>query len=425
MKVFYHLNEIIVYPRPILKMFKRKYLVHYIVLVSFFSDPYIWLLAFTSNYRVINIILIAVSVFFLLNKKVTWGQRDELWFGSFLLVFIFILAHAAYFGDRAEVIQGIGYLSKILFLFVMVYFIKNNGIKLLNLFFQYNIVMIIAGIILFFLLLVGIQLPYIQFSQGATDMFPADTNWLYPLGLVNGQTYIGSIIFTRVGGLTDEPGQLALLITWLLILNEFTLKSVKYRKYLLIGGIFTFSVAYFIFLILFALYFVFQSKYKSAVIKYSIISLIIILFIFSLLPGPIKNVVYSRTIERLILTEGEGSQKFEGDNRSEAFAVYFKDVVDHNAQFFGYGFTEAQERGNPKLFAVYGFLGLFFIYFPLIFLLFSKRVKLKYKYLLLIIVINFIQRPGIHYIFQMMVLTFMYYSPVIRNNLEMETLKKS
>ncbi len=398
-------------------MFKPKYFIYFIILVSFFSDPYIWLLAFTNDYRVVNVVLITVSIIFLLTKKTTWTKRDEIWFGSFLVVFLFILIHASYFGDSAQMIQGTGYFLKILFIFVVVYFIKNNGIKLLNLFFQFNIVMIVAGVLLFFLLLGGIVLPNIEFHQEGELL---EINTLYPLGLVNLQTFIGPIIFTRVGGFTDEPGQLALLITWLLILNEFTLKSVNYRKFLLIGGIFTFSLAYFFSLILFAFYFIFQSKYRSAVIKYLLISVTIILFVFTLLPETVKDIVYLNTVDRLQLTQGGGNQKFEGDNRSSNTQLYYRELEKDDKLLFGYGFTGAQNRENPKLFAVYGFMGCVFNYFPLVVLLFSKKIKFKYKYLLLIIIFNFIQREGIHYIFQMMALTFIYYWPVIEENLDMD-----
>jgi len=396
-------------------MFRHKYFIHFIIIVSFFSDPYIWFKAFTQDYRLLNIILIAISVLFLINKKVTWGKKDRVWFGSFLLVFLFLFFHGACLGDKTEMIQSTGYLLKVLFIFVVVYFIKTNGPRLLNLLFEYNLVMIGAGIVLFFLLIVGIRLPYILFHQGTVGTL-LDKNWLYPLGVVNGQVHIGRLIFTRVTGLTDEPGQLALLITWLLILNELTIKSVKYRKYLLIGGIFTFSLGYFFSIILFANYFILDKKYRFKVIRYSVISLAIIIFVFLLLPEPVKSVVYTRTVYRLTETKHEGDKKFEGDNRSNAIAGYYADVKKHDRLLFGYGFTEAQNRGNPRMFAEYGFLGLMFVYFPVFVLLFSPKIGNRDKLLILIIIINFIQRPGLHFIFQMLVLTFIYYWPNIKSH---------
>ena len=91
--------------------------------------------------------------------------------------------------------------------------------------------------------------------------------------------------------------------------------------------------------------------------------------------------------------------------------------------FFGYGFTQSQKKGLPRLFAVYGFGGLLFIYFPILLLLFSRNLKLKDKFLLIIIIINFIQRPGIHFIFQMVVLTLIYYWPLFNSSRTKSTIK--
>lgn len=400
-------------------MINHKYIIYFIVTVTFFSDPYIWFKAFTSDYRLINIVLIGMSSIYILlklmKKKVTWGRRDWIWFGSFLIVFLFMLIHGAVFSDSAQIIQSIGYLLKVLFMFNVLYFIKNHGLKLIDVLFKFNLFMIAGAVVLFFLLLVGINLPYIMFSQGDTGML-VDTNWLYPLGIIMDKYEIGSFIFSRANGMTDEPGQLALLITWLLILNELTIKSKVYRKYLIIGGLFTFSLAYFFSLILFSIYFIFKIEYVPKVITYSATSITIILISFSLVPENIQSIVKATTVERLQASETSSGKRFKGDNRSEALVTYFEMLKDDDSLLFGYGFSESEKKGASRLFAQFGFVGLMLIYLPVFVLLFSKELQLKDKYLILIIIINFIQRPGIHFIFQMMVLTLIFYWFIIKRH---------
>ena len=58
--------------------------------------------------------------------------------------------------------------------------------------------------------------------------------------------HFGDIYFIRIAGFCDEPGQLALIITYLLVLNEFTYKKNANRIFLSVAAFFTFSAAFFI-----------------------------------------------------------------------------------------------------------------------------------------------------------------------------------
>lgn len=395
---------------------KFSYYINLLIFITFLSDPYIWFKAFTHQYRLINILFIsAVSVYILhliILGKVTWGKKDSKWFASLIIVFLFMVVHGIYFKDTTQIIQSIGYLLKIVFIFNFVYAIKATGRHLLELLYNYNIVMIISAIILFFILITGIDLPSITFSQGLSGML-LDKNWLYPFGVISDRTFFGQFIFSRANGLTDEPGQLALLITWLLVLNELTVKSKNYRTILIVGGLFTFSLGFYFSLVLYALYFFYKKEYLLKVVYAGTLAFIIIIVTYFQLPETLQNIVYYRTLQRLE-TSNDSDKSFEGDNRSEAISNYFNIVKDEGKLLFGYGFTQSQNKGLPRLFAVYGFGGLIFIYIPILLLLFTRELKLKEKFLILILVINFIQRPGIHFIFQMAVLTMIYYWPLIK-----------
>ncbi|MDA3778905.1 MAG: hypothetical protein PF487_01530 [Bacteroidales bacterium] len=404
-------------------MFKTKYIYFYLIIITFFSDPFIWLLAFTDRYRIVNILLIFTSFIFILGKKIKISKTDKKWFSNLLLVFIFTVIHGLLFRDQTQIIQAIGYLFKVSFLFVCIYFIKKEIKLFIQLFLKFNIFVIYAGIILFVLLLIGIELPSIEFTQNISNnsIYIKDINWLYPLGVVNQKTYIGSFIFTSVCGLTDEPGQLGLLIIWLLILNEFTIKSLKIRNTLMITGFFTFSLGYFISLALFSIYLYIESFRRKSIIQFFAIAIFLLSIGYMVLPQNLQEVVKKETVYRL-QKSNDKSKIFEGDNRSQAISTYFNNLNRDKRLIWGYGVTESIKKVNPRLFGVYGFAGLIFIYFPLLILLFRNKYDLKHKFLLLILIINLIQRPGIHYIVQIIILTLIFYWPVL---IQVNSTKKS
>ena len=393
-------------------MFRDKYLLHLIVIISFFSDPFIWLMVITKDDRLISVALIFLSFVFLIRKKVLAGPRDYAWFGSWLLVFLYIFLHGFFLGDTTQIVQSFGYLFKMLFLVVVVYALKKDFPKLLNLFFQYNIVVMYASVALFFLLAVGIELPSIEFSQGTFGAL-LDKNWLYPLGIIMDKTSIGPFTFARISGLTDEPGQLALLITWLLVLNEFTLKSKKYRKNLIICGIFTFSLGFVISITLIGIYLLIVEINKPVlIIKNSIIIMLLVLLVFSVIGESPLAFIDNKIFSRLKFSNDQRSI-IVGDNRSMSIIDQYSELKSNKRLIFGYGVTESQKRALGRDFATYGLISLFLRYIPFYLLLFKNSNKYKVL-LLLTILVNFFQRPGIHFIAQMMCLTFIYYSPMIR-----------
>jgi len=392
-------------------MFKNRYLPYLIVLITFCSDPFIWFTAFGLNDRIMSVFLISISFLFLVKKKVYMGPKDYLWFGSWIMVFLYINIHGTFLMDTTQIVQSYGYLFKMFFLFVLVFVIKKDFPKILHLFFKGNIIIIYASVVLFFLLILGIELPSIEFHHGGPTERLVDKNYLYPLGIVMDKTYFGSIIFNRVCGLTDEPGQLALLITWLLILNEFTLKSKSYRKSLIFCGIFTFSLGFLFSIILLCIYFLFVKLKRPVLIFKNVALLSISIFIvYSLLGDIPKSYINSKIISRLVLTSNQ--QTFiTGDNRTQALINNYNEIKSNDRLLFGFGVTESEKRGITKDFSTYGFVSLFTRYIPLylLIIMYSKKIRVI---LLLIVLINFIQRPGIHFVYQMMCLTFIYYAPL-------------
>ena len=393
-------------------MFRDRYLPYLIVLITLCSDPFIWYTAFGLDDRIMCVFFISISFLFLAKKKVYMGPKDYLWLGSWIMVFLYINIHGTFLMDTIQIVQSYGYLFKMFFLFVLVYAIKKDFPKILHLFFKVNIIIMYASVVLFFLLIIGIELPSIEFYHGGATERLIDKNWLYPLGVVMDKTYYGNMIFNRIAGLTDEPGQLALLITWLVILNEFTLKSKSYRRSLIFCGIFTFSLGFLISIALIGFYFiVIKLNNPVLILKYMATSAILIFMIYSFIGDIPRSYINSKILSRLIISS-DSNKIITGDNRSADLKYHYNSIISNDRLLFGYGVTDNEKRNLDRDFTTYGFVSFIMRYIPLylLIIMYSRSIRII---LLLIILANFIQRPGIHFINQMICLTFIYYAPLL------------
>ena len=127
----------------------------------------------------------------------------------------------------------------------------------------------------------------------------------------------------------------------------------------------------------------------------------------------IKSFLDKRIFARILLTPGS-TKIMAGDNRSEEIIREYEEIKSINRLWFGVGITEAQRKNLNVPFSRYGFISYITLYIP-IFLLLVKKSKDIRIFLLLIIVINFFQRPGIHFMYQMVCLTFIYYGHSFKN----------
>jgi hypothetical protein len=390
-------------------MFKDRLLPHIVILISFLSDPFIWILSVFENDRKVSVFFILFSFLFLIKKNVFIATKDLIWLFSWVSVFMYINIHGMLMGDPVQIEQSYGYLFKILFLTVVIYAIKNDFLRFLRLFFQYNIIIMYAGVALFFLLLLGVDLPVVEFSQGASEVDPNEINKLTPLGIIIDATHVNGILINRSSGLTDEPGQMALLITWLIVLNEFTLKSKFYRNSMMICGIFTFSLAFVFTIIMFWGYFlIVKLKNPVSMVKIIVSPIILALLVYSLSGGQVRNFVDNRIFDRLS-SANHSQGLIKGDNRTGAIVNEYEKLSSLDHLVFGLGVTEAVKKNLGQDFSKYGLISIFFMYLPFYLLLLVHRKSIK-NILLFIIFINFIQRPGINFIVQMIILTFIYYS---------------
>jgi hypothetical protein len=294
--------------------------------------------------------------------------------------------------------------------------------------------MIILSVILFFLLISGLFpfTPEVVFENEEET-----THYNFLLGSTNVWTKIGKTQIIRIAGWMEEPGALALLITYLLMINELLFQSKWQRILLHVAGFLTFSMAFiasifFLFplwwkgtmMITERLYCYFKRKYlfiNICLISIAIVLLINIVQMFSMdfsfedsKSALTFQIMY--TIRRFSYDPGKGSLR--GDNR-----FYKKHEI--NNIWFGDGEGVSDFTSPEAVIQRLGIIPSVFCYIPIFFLVIQIIIKMglrRGKWFCIIILLNIIQRPMIDNLFMMILWTLVYFSldnNIYENNREM------
>jgi len=200
-----------------------------------------------------------------------------------------------------------------------------------------------------------INLPYINIPP--LNPLKAYTYNVYLFDITIPQT-----ILPRFMSLFDEPGVVGTLCALLISYKKIALNSFN-NIVILLAGIFSFSLAFYVILILNLLY-----NFKK---NYSIV-FILVLLLFSILPK--DSIFYTQIVDRLEFVDGG----FSGDNRmNKTFAMNSNSFINNGGKdlFFGRGmgsekFDDINNQGSSTykvLVYRHGLIGvglflLFFIY---------------------------------------------------------------
>lgn len=330
-----------------------------------------------------------------------------------------LLTFAVFFDENG--IEGFrntfGFLMKYSLLFPIIVLIKRKYKYFLNVLWWCNLFIVFLSIILFFLCLNGIYLPYIEFSPDGRP------HYFFYLGSSNALYEFGNFIFIRIAGYCDEPGRLALVLTYLLVLNEFTYKNKWNRLFISFAGLLTFSIAFFITYIPIIFYWFSKGYLKIR----NILLLSFSICLFSIIVEKNIEPTMKESIEdatELLITgrfDINSDGKLSGDNRSGSIGKQLKAFL--SSPLVGVlGKNESivakYRLGDPTFIsnlARYGLFDLLF-YAPFIylFLLYRKR---KESLLFYAIALNFLQRPELEHMFFLVVLTLIYYKQYYSSDL--------
>lgn len=384
-------------------------------LIFFFSRPYIAcdfvpnsaLITLAGSMAFIGFSILALPYLYI-DK---WSKIIGICMMSTLVHAILIMIfYYDEFGLEAVIVLVGKEIRYLLFPFIII-LLKNHFKRFLYILWYINIIIVILSIILFILSFSGIYLPYVEFSPDGRP------HYFFYIGATNVLLEFGERIFIRIAGFCDEPGQFALMLTHLIVLNEFTLKNKYYRIILSIAGLLTFSVAFFITYVPILFYWV---KAKILNVK-SILNMIIILAMGLFFFYKTVNVLDKESIDIAIETmitnrfEQDSDGKFQGDNRSSSIKYQFDAFLESpliGVRGKGGAFAQSHNLADLTLvtdLALNGILFTFLYYLPFIYLIYIYRNKKEF-FLLCAIGLNYLQRPGIEPSFFLLVLTLMYYS---------------
>lgn len=246
--------------------------------------------------------------------------------------------------------------------------------------------MAIGGVITFFLVLIFNIHPIFEFEN-------ADSRLARLYGLTCTNVQYGR--FIRYAGFFDEPGAMATWGMYALIINRLFIKDIKYENRLIVLLAFTFSMSYYIQLLLFLFFFRIKSL-KSIIIAASII--LTVSFIIYNSQNTEYDQLYKLTFERFEFDQSAG--KLNGDNRSGLAEIAKKEFI--KSPLIGQGPTQIANIGymgdNPYTnLATDGIIGTIIMYFPILCVLLLRRKRIFF-YAILILMIGYLQRP-IHPLF--------------------------
>ncbi|NQU34183.1 MAG: O-antigen ligase family protein [Bacteroidetes bacterium] len=251
----------------------------------------------------------------------------------------------------------------------------------------------ILGVAAFILSFIGILDPIYIYEN--PDGRPA-YNFIFTL--TNKVFQFGNTNVIRVASFFDEPGTFAFYIIFFLLLNKIYKFGKVYDNILIISGLFTFSMAFYI---LIAVYFIIFRKEGKR--RYYIPAVLVIIAFLSIVfiskgESDVSNKMYSLTFDRFRMTNNE-DQLFVGDNRSRQMFMAISIFLDN--PLIGYGTTNAIKDFPPmntNIFAPLAFNGVigFIFLFMNVGLLYSFIYKRKdtAKFILLLTLLYF-QRPHV------------------------------
>jgi len=225
-----------------------------------------------------------------------------------------------------------------------------------------------------------------------------------------GALFFRDAVFIRVAGFFDEPGTFAYFITFALLTNRLYDYSGKLEWMLILTGLFTFSLAFYITLVFYFILYYGRIMYFNRLF-------IVILSVFTIgwyvaaysEKSDINNMIYYQTIGRLQIEQSGSDKIIAGDNRSDLFVDSWH--AFSKSPVIGHGFS-AQKNPQSEYYGVFlganlltplvihGVLGttiIFAQYFYFSYLVLFRRKNI-YRYSFAawaIVTLNLFQRPDI------------------------------
>lgn len=276
--------------------------------------------------------------------------------------------------------------------------------KCFNIYYNIIVFSLIAPIIIYILVHIGINVPHIEIMADESIKSSAGYSYIiYPFA--SQWSRYGITYYTlRLCGIYNEPGLLGTIVALLLVQQEFRLKNNWKNCVLLIGGVLSFSLGFYM---VTAIYLIIRNIAKlNGKRMFILIGIVVLYFVF--ISVDFSNPDIANFQSRLLLT----ANGLSGDTRTNPlYDIEFMSWMhsDFLHILFGYGHGELEailQLGNidgcsyKTLFYDYGVIGVTIQFIWIFSLLYIEKrgVGIKnYKEIFVffaVYVINMYQRPS-------------------------------
>lgn len=324
--------------------------------------------------------LLLACILFIRRHWVRFPLRfDVIFFIQFICWACYFVLHSDTTYITRIVLMSVAYMA-----LLYVYNSPKGIVPFLKIFNGIILVMAVCGVLCFFLVLLGvIKAPLFNYVN-------VDERTGYCFGLSCTNTYLGNII--RYSGYFDEPGAMASWGVFALLFNRLFIKSKRYEIVLGICLLFTFSISYFIQIILYMV--LFAKNRVKRIIQLAAIVTVVIMGLQLMQDSPYGQ-IYKMTVQRFEFDDR--SNEFAGDNRSNLSEMAKEQFL--KSPVIGIGAVNMSEIGymddNPyEILAKDGIIGEIVTYLPLLilFIIGLKRHP-DYIYAVIILFTGYLQRP--------------------------------
>lgn len=373
----------------------KKIFLFLLSLLSFlFLSPYFLWTTFPSSgplllcYKLIQIMVLAIGLFYFLFYSKP-GRNDMLFAVFIILVYWGVNIRVYKTGihlDAGTVIKGI------IFSYIFLLGPKEKRMAF-DIFKCIFAVSLIPAILIFCINLLTAKMPYTVLQSMEIEKIN-DTMWYrqYPAAVVLDASYYNGSI-RRICGMFNEPGVVGTLCALLLSADQFRLKHHWINQIVLLGGILSFSLAFFL---LSAAYLILFYALKSIKKLFAVgVAMAILLaslhFLF-----PDNDFLNVYIFNRIKIT----SEGLSGNNRtSSEFEQFYSDfweednVIFGEGKGYGTGFSSSSYKTVITSSGVWG-LGVIFLFLISYTAVYSRREKLPWLFLAAYL-LSFYQRPDI------------------------------
>lgn len=285
----------------------------------------------------LSISVLLIVIYLLMNNR----KINRAAFGTIILL---ILVRMYMITTGIDKTSFLDYNIYIVLIMIIAFFIltEQERKEVFNNFALIFAISLVPAIIIWFLTNSGIQLPY---QYLATEHVGKAANGIYY------QKYFGAaslsypyFVFQRLSGMFDEPGVVGTFAALFLAGDEFRLKGRLRNIIILIGGILSLSMAFYILIIITLAI----KSFNKGFLKFSIVLILIILSYNVIVTIETDNYIISEIFQKRFKIVGIS---LAGDNRaSQSFNYEFDEFMKSDFLRILFGYGKGASQNNPRMF---------------------------------------------------------------------------